>query len=506
MCKQSQIRSHFSSSLRTKLSVSTGVKLRISLFARSNYFRLQTFAAADRITLLGSNCVNWVVVDLAAQILQAITVPINPKLSESQQSAIQEHCQPKLELAVAPGDLQNLNATARSTSRQIQRLAELAEQIDSQQTATIIYTSGTTGLIAGRPKGVMLSHQNFATNVAALLSVSPVDENEQRLCILPLSHVFARTNDLYACIAGGCTLAPIDSPSKLFAAFKLIRPTFLNAVPYLLEMISAEQLATLDENDDLSTLLGGRIKAINCGGAAIEPEIEHQFAKQGIPLITGYGLTETSPVISASAIGHHQIGCVGQPLPGVDMRIADDGEILVRGPNVMQGYYRDDAATANVIRNGWLHTGDIGRMLHGSLKIEGRKTDMIVTSTGYNVFPESIEKRIGEIEDVVCCCVIGNGSRCLAALICLHDKIATEHLRTNLLAKIKSSLVDLAGYQQVANIAIIDEPFTIDNGLLTPKGNLRREAIADLYAEQISQLDLPVRNLQRGSDRENAHN
>ena len=480
----------------------------------------------DRVVQISENRYEWIVLDLALQFLRAVHVPINPVRSGQQMAELISHCDPQLivlsnadaanKLLAANGPFNSLSAGSdrvfmswddiHEIDREVRPLValsqlpvsspdeaaagnlhELAELIEPEQLMTILYTSGTTG----NPKGVMLSHANLAENVSATLKILPARSDETRLCILPLSHVFARTCDLYAWLAGGCTLVMAESRFTLFRDCQETRPTFFNGVPLLFEKC-IEQLrkqGTHDQPAALRELLGGKIEKCNSGGAPLPGEIHDYFWEHGIPLLSGYGLTETSPVIAASTMAENKKGSVGKPLPGVAVRIADDGEILTKGPHVMLGYYHDAAATADVLKDGWLHTGDLGKLDEdGFLEIIGRKKEMIVTSNGHNIAPTKIESAINSLPSVLQSYVFGDEHPFLIALIvpdfsALPDACANDDVfaREQLLSMVSRQLQTFAKYEQVRRVEIVREPFTIDSGLITAKGSLCRTAIASRY-------------------------
>jgi long-chain acyl-CoA synthetase len=275
-------------------------------------------------------------------------------------------------------------------------LAEFAAataHIGGDELATIMYTSGTTG----RPRGVMLSHGNLASNAATTAAQYPTSPEDLRLCFLPLSHIYARTCDLYAWLARGTRMALARSRETIIEDCGLVQPTMINGVPYFYEKIyrRLHEAGVADQEGMVQKLLGGRVKYCFCGGAALPAHVETYFASQGTPILPGYGLSETSPVISLSTHEAYRSGSVGRVLPGIEVRIAGDGEIVTRGPHVMQGYWKDPATTSETIRDGWLHTGDLGRLDDdGFLTITGRKKEILVTSLGKNVEPTAIERRL----------------------------------------------------------------------------------------------------------------
>ena len=245
-----------------------------------------------------------------------------------------------------------------------------------------------------------------------------------------------------------------------------------------------------------------------CGGAAIAPEVEALFDRQGLPILTGYGLTESSPVVSATTQGNYQAGSVGQALPGVEVRISAEGEVLVRGPNVMQGYWKNPNATAEAIVDGWLHTGDLGELdASGQLRIVGRQKELIVLATGKNVAPSRVEQHLAGSPLVEHVCVVGDGRKCLGTLIvpnpdALRKEISRQRLwvwsrrravthpriRERYRQEIDSLLAQLSSEEQVGPFTILDRNFSVEQGELTTKLSLRRKTIAKNFSREIERM------------------
>jgi long-chain acyl-CoA synthetase len=340
----------------------------------------------------------------------------------------------------------------------------------------------------------MLSQRNLATNAAAMADALGGGDRETRLNILPFSHIYARTCDLYTWIYRGSRLVLAESPETLLRDCQLVQPTALNAVPFLYQRIADRIRAsgTADERAALRSVFGERIRLLSCGGAALAPDVEAWYASCGLAILPGYGMTEASPVISVSTHAARKPGTVGRPLPGVEVRIAEDGEVLARGPNLMLGYLNDEAATAEMIRDGWLHTGDLGELdADGFLAIRGRKKELIVLSTGKKVVPTRVESLIAASPLVEQVAVFGDGRPALAALVVpasgglAHD---SPELRAQLAAEINRCLAAAAHEEQVRNFVILDRPFSIECGELTPKMSLCRKVIERNFAKQIKQF------------------
>ena len=372
--------------------------------------------------------------------------------------------------------------------------------------ATILYTSGTTG----EPKGVMLSHANLVSNARGMLAAFACGPDDLRLCWLPLSHIYARTCDLYTWLVGGTQLALAESRERILANCQSLHPTLLNGVPYFFDKVRrhVESLADGDSPGRLSELLGGNLRLCSSGGASLPVATAEYYWQHGIRLVQGYGLTETSPVITATHPDADRMGSVGPPIPGVEVRIAEDGEILTRGPHVMLGYWNRPADTADTIRDGWLHTGDLGRLDDaGYLWITGRKKDLIVTAAGKNIAPVAIESLLADEPLISQVVVVGEGRNFLAALIVpnsetLRAEIIDRHIpvfspaqalaHPEVLAlyrqRIDERLACLSENEQIGRFALLDRGLTVEQDELTPTLKLRRAVIQEHFADAIERL------------------
>jgi long-chain acyl-CoA synthetase len=492
----------------------------------------------DRVVQLSENRFEWVVSDLAIQLARAVHVPIHAPLTASQVawqivdsgarivlvSTAEQAGKLQAAAAQLPAELQiyAYDTPAPAGRREIWPLARLvdgiggAEAMKAEQDAleclgpeslaTILYTSGTTG----EPKGVMLTQHNLVTNVLGMLETVGFDPQDLRLSFLPLSHVFARTCELYTWLASGSQLALAESRETVLADCAALRPTVLNGVPYFFDHVRRGLVkAGCDRQPGaLRDVLGGRIRCCFSGGAALPDELFDFYQAQGVPVLQGYGLTETSPVISVSSEKFRRRGAAGRPIPGVEVRIAPDGEILTRGPHVMQGYYRRPEATAEVIRDGWFHTGDLGRIdSDGYLYITGRKKEIIVTAAGKNVAPVLLESLLTADPLIRQALVIGDDRNYLTALI-VPDP---EHLRSEIVRRgiavmsagealrhprvlelyqqrIDERLREVSHYEQIRKFILLDRGFTIERGELTPKLSLRRKVIEANFRPQIESM------------------
>ena len=382
---------------------------------------------------------------------------------------------------------------------------EAREHVSPDDLATILYTSGTTG----EPKGVMLCQRNLASNALGTLQAFQSEPDDLRLAWLPMSHIFARTCDVYTWVAGGGQLALAEGPDTVTPFCRELHPTLINGVPYFFEKVQRYLVdnGLADQPGILPLAFGGRLRAACSGGAPLPDHVAQFYNERGVFLGQGYGLTESSPVITAATPRAMKIGTSGRPIPGVEVKIAADGEILTRGPHVMLGYWRKPAATAEALRDGWLYTGDLGEIdAEGYLKITGRKKELIVTAAGKKAVPnhlESLLKADPLIEQAV---VIGDGRSYLTALIVPNrDALAAELRRQgreiawpealrhpDVLSlydeRIKARLACVSQYEQVGRFTLLDRPLSIDHGEMTLTLKLRRDAIYQNFADTIEAM------------------
>jgi long-chain acyl-CoA synthetase len=352
----------------------------------------------------------------------------------------------------------------------------------------------------------MLSHTNLASNAAAVCEAHKVSSEHTVLCILPLSHIYARTCDLYTWIVSGSKLVVGESRETLLSDCQLVRPTALNAVPFVYQRIMdgvANSTAT-DKPTALRAAFGSRMERLFCGGAPVAPNVETWYADHGLALLPGYGLTEASPVIAVTTLWSQRHGTVGQAIPGIEIHTAPDGELLTRGPHVMLGYWQDKAATAEAIDpDGWLHTGDLAQIdADGFVTIRGRKKELIVLSTGKKVCPTHVESLLTASPLIDQAAVFGDGHPGLTALIVPsaiaqpppcglarpEEDAATRHALYT--AEINRCLAHAAHEEQIHRFTLLDRPFSNDRGELTAKMSLCRETIVQNFA---AELDLARR-------------
>jgi long-chain acyl-CoA synthetase len=429
----------------------------------------------------------------------------------------------------------------------VEEYESAARRVGAGDVATIIYTSGTTG----HPKGVMLTHRNILSNLTAAMAVLQIRGEDEPLSFLPLSHVFERLA-LYLFLLLGCRVSFAESLQTVSRDLVRVRPTFMTGVPRVFEKFHhavldavagatvprkamfrwAMRVAKAVANARLAGLappplaalqrpladalvlgkirarLGGRMRLMVSGSAPLAHSTGEFLFAVGLPVSECYGLTESSPGITANPPGAIRLGTVGIPIPGVDVRIADDGEVLVRGPNIMLGYFNRPEDTAAVLREGWLHTGDIGHLdADGYLTITDRKKDLIVTSGGKNIAPAPIELRLKESPLVSEAVLVGERRKFPAALIIPDFVVLEEHLRAagapsgsreQLVARadvqaIFQALLDeinehLAQFEKIKRFALLPREMTIEGGELTPTLKVRRKIVEQHWAAVIEQL------------------
>jgi long-chain acyl-CoA synthetase len=451
----------------------------------------------DRVAQVSENRYEWIIADLAMHLAGAVHVPIHVSLSGPQIAEQIADCGARIvivssiELLAKFRNLLSPQVAVRMHDEQADGKEDTLQDkpaVAPDDSATILYTSGTTG----RPRGVMLSQRNLAANAQAIVEAYGGDSDEVRLNVLPLSHIYARTCDLNTWVYRGSRLVLGESRETIARDLQVVRPTTLSAVPYVYERIANSLSASgdLDQTAFLKNFFGGRMKRLTCGGAALPPTVETWYAERGLPIHCGYGLTEASPVITVSMRNTYRPGSVGKPLANVEMRLAEDGEILVRAPSVMLGYWQDSAATAEAIRDGWLYTGDLGEVdADGFLTIVGRKSEMIVLSTGKNVSPSRVEVMLTASPLIEQAAVFGEGRKSLVALIVPTTRGEDRGTRSEeIAAEVRRCLETAAHEEQVRDFVFVERPFSLERGELTVKQSLCREVIAVNFAAELAIL------------------
>ncbi|EIC22532.1 AMP-dependent synthetase/ligase [Thiorhodovibrio frisius] len=412
--------------------------------------------------------------------------------------------------------------------------------------ASIVYTSGTTG----KPKGVMLTHGNILSNVQGALTLLDVYQEDVFLSFLPLSHMLERTASYYLPMMAGSTLAYARSVTQLAEDLKNVRPTVIIAVPRVFERVYQRLHEQIRQRpaptrwlfdlarhfgwvafehaqgrrrwhpllllwpvlrrlvaDKVLERLGGRIRAAVSGGAPLPPEVARLFLGLGLPLIQGYGLTETSPVVSVNPLEDNRPETVGIPLGGVQVRISELDELLVSGPGVMRGYWNNQAATAQVLgKDGWFRTGDQARLVGRHIQITGRLKDILVLSNGEKVPPADMEMAIALDPLFEQAMVLGEGKPFLSALLVLNAdlwpslardfqldpqdpaSLNDQGLIKAMLARVRKALADFPGYAKIRRVTLALEPWSIDNGLLTPTMKVKRHQVVEQHRNLIERM------------------
>ena len=441
----------------------------------------------DRVTLLSENRPEWLVVDLAVQSAGAALVPMHAPLSATQVRQQIADSGAKFTIASTPSQAAKTNADLciddfawhAALERGRRRLPELGAELERRERslaagdlATILYTSGTTG----EPKGVMLTHGNLLSNAVSLAeAIGPFHDTTVFFNWLPLSHIYARQCDAYLALLTGSRIAFAESADTVLADLAEMRPTQFSAVPRFYEKL----LATAPR-ERLGQIFAG-VRWLNCGGAPLPMAVLDAYREAGLVIHQGYGLTETSPVISTNRRHANRPGTVGQPLGSVDIRIAEDGEIWTRGSHVMAGYWKHPSP----VTDGWLPTGDLGRIeADGYLAITGRKKELIVLSSGKNVAPNRIEALLALVPAIEQAVVVGDGRPYLTALVVPRGDVGEAEL----LRRIEEALADVAPWERIRKIAIVAEPFSAAGGEMTVSAKLRRAVICEKHREQIDAM------------------
>ena len=411
----------------------------------------------------------------------------------------------------------------------------LVEQVQPDDVATYMYTSGTTG----KPKAVMLTHKNLFESARAMRRIMPLEESDVSLIFLPLSHILQRMS-LYVGADGTCgTAYYAESIDKLVENIAEVRPSVMVCVPRIFEKIHARVMEKVEALNPVrraifnhflrvgirvaelrrkglpvppllamryriayrlslyrvNQVLGGRTKYLASGGAPLAPEIAEFFSACNVLVLEGYGLSETSSAASVNRYENYKFGTVGKPLPGTEIRIATDGEILIKGPGVFQGYLKDEEETRAVFKDGWFHTGDIGYLEEDDfLVITDRKKDIIVTAQGKNIAPQKIENLLKQEPLIGQVMVHGDQRKFLSALITIDAEEAEYFAQRQgttdwrpliqkeidrIVARVNSSL---PSYEQVKKYRILEEDFTVEGGELTPTLKVKRKVVEKRYS------------------------
>ncbi|GAX89103.1 AMP-dependent synthetase/ligase [Effusibacillus lacus] len=519
----------------------------------------------DKVGLLSNNCPQWAISDYAVLSLGAVVTPIYPTLPSPQVEFIlrnadveylivQDQTQLGKILQIWPDKLKCAILIQPETDcadecadrilpfKDVLKLGMKQEgtlgrpdyaAIPESQLATIVHTSGTSGT----PKGVMLSHSNITSNIRASLSCLPIHPTDIALSYLPLSHIFERTVGQYAILSSGATIAYAESIETIQVNLQEIRPTVFCTVPRLLEKVYARIHGRVEQspklirkvlerglaNETRSGLayrivdrliyekvrqgLGGNLRFIVSGGAGLAADISEFFGKAGIDCYEGYGMTEASPVICTNPFGKLRRGTVGVPIPGVEIKLAEDGELLVRGPNVMMGYYKNPEETAKTITpDGWLQTGDIAEIDNGYVKIVDRKKNIIVLATGKNVAPWPVENSIslspyisqtvliGDKRQYVTCLIVPDflALKSVADELQLGDDqgkwVSHPKIRELLRQEVIKYSEPFADFEKPKRAVILSNELTLEGEELTPTMKVRNKTVLQKYGHLIEEM------------------
>lgn len=523
----------------------------------------------DKIAIISTtNRPEWHFTDLACMQIGVVDIPVYPTISSKEYEFIFNHAEvkyvfvsdklmyrkisqiipniPSLKAVYSFDEVENIKHWKElliDDNALKSQVTEIKKSIQEDDLATIIYTSGTTGI----PKGVMLSHKNIVSNVKDCLLAIPLQKREIVLSFLPLSHVFERTIN-YVYFAGCASVYFADGLETISEHLQDIKPNYFTTVPRLLERVyekiikkgkaltgikkqlffwsvnQAQQIElgkpkTFTESSNLMVAnnfvfnkwreaLGGRIRAIICGSAPLQPKLASIFTNAGIPVLEGYGLTECAPVVSVVPFREKDFraGSVGKLLPSVQVKIEEDGEILIKGPNVMLGYYKNEEETRKVFNeDGWLLTGDIGEFTpDGFLKITDRKKELFKTSGGKYVAPAPIENKLKESFFIEQIALEGDGEKYISALIIpnfdnlkewakkhdisfLSNKELIENQQVKQFYKdiVTEFNVNFGKVEQIKHFELLADEWTVENGLLTATMKLRRKVLKEKYKDLI---------------------
>jgi long-chain acyl-CoA synthetase len=511
--------------------------------------------SGERVVLMAPNSLDWAIMDFAILSIGAITVPLYPTFSPREIHYVLGDSGAGLILLESAREWRHIQSWGVPSDRILLRDANAAQEVglrhwgaleeedtslrnteleerltalQRQQTATIVYTSGTTGW----PKGVMLSHGNILSNIEGFVPLVPLHAGQRLLSILPLSHVFERGTGHFGAYLLGLEVAYAERPDTVLRDMEAAHPDIVIAVPRVFQLLYSRVRRSIEDRPgllgrflrrgagldpqgrpaarwqrsltrrllirNLRKKLGGRLRFFVSGGAPLDAEISRFFIDLGLPVVEGYGMTEASPVIAANPLQAIRPGTVGHFLPNLEGRIAADGEILVRGPSVMLGYWNNESATREALVDGWLHTGDVGSLdPDGYLHISDRKKDLIVNSAGENIPPQKIEMRLMAQALIDQAVVFGDRMPYLVALIFPNRELLKERVdvradgaatRKAIHTVISTALADLPSHEQVRRFALLPEALSEANGELTPTLKVKRRVVAEHYAELLARM------------------
>jgi long-chain acyl-CoA synthetase len=496
------------------------------------------------VTIFAKNRPEWILCDLAIQAAGAITVPIYPSLTSATAQGIVRDC--GAELAIVSGQDLAQRLAIGGELRIVQMDREVAEWTQTEpdgalldavsmrvaalkgtDVATVIYTSGTTG----KPKGAVIPHESMVAMAEASLAAFELRPDDVLLSFLPYSHVFERISGIFVPIAAGASIWISRGADYLVDDISAVRPTLMMGVPRVFEKVvdaveqevSHQRLARravarwvlrrrighqLVDRFVIPTLrrrlTGGHLRFFISGGAPLTADVEDFFWRLGVPIYQGWGLTETTSAVSANRPGERRAGTVGKPLPGVEVKAVDDGELLVRGPGVMRSYLRNPEATAEVFADGWLKTGDIGTIdADGYITITDRKKDLIKTAGGKFIAPQPLEARLQRYRYIAAAMLVGDQRPYVAALILpawgpltrdQHLKgtpeqlVDDERVRSLIKDGIDALNRELASFETIKRFRLVSREFTEANGELTPSQKIKRRVVQQRYQRLIGEM------------------
>ena len=534
----------------------------------------------DRVALLSENRPEWAITDLAILAGGGVTVPMFATLTSAQVEYIVRDSGAKILCVSNERQLQKIKDWNENVPTNLQHIVifdelqgdsvhtfdqvcELGQQVEDgdqvyqqssgavtpEDLASIIYTSGTTG----DPKGAMLTHGNFMSNVGAATEIVSITPDDVFLSFLPLSHVFERMGGHYLPLSSGATIAYAESPFTIRQNMQEVRPTIMMSVPRVYEAMHERILNSVKEGsptkqkifhwsvgvgsevsqaiqekkkpsamlslkasianklvfEKLKAVTGGRLRFFVSGGAPLSKAIAEFFHAAGILILEGYGLTETSPVICVNRPDQWKFGTVGPVIPGIEMKIAEDGEILSRGPHIMQGYFNKPSDTAEAIdTDGWFHTGDIGEIdEEGFLTITDRKKNLLILSNGKNVAPQPIENQLKQSPYISEIMLLGDQRRTITALIVpnydavkefaaeqqleaedLPALLQTQEVQRLIRGEINQYSSDFADFERVRMFTLMAEEFSEESGEMTPTLKLKRPVIMENHKAAIDRM------------------
>jgi len=536
------------------------------------------FEQEDKMIILSESRPEWIISDLGCLCLGGITVPIYTSLMSDSVKYIIDNSDAKIVVYSTPEEWQKIEEIKNELTKvehyitfseeapegvltfaqllekgkkiaeqKPELFKELALRVKSDDIASIIYTSGTTGI----PKGVMLTHSNFFSNVKSCSTVIEFSENDTVLSWLPLSHVLERMVT-FTLLYKGCTIAYAESMESVAENMPEVKPHIMVSVPRLFEKIYSKVMDNVLSSSPLKRKIffwaakvgkeygkrkllnqpipgglqfkrnlahklvfskildktGGRVRFFVSGGAPLSKDIAEFFYALGLVILEGYGLTETSPVIAVNTFDNLKFGTVGKPIPGVEVKIAEDGEISTKGPHVMEGYYKMEAETKEAIEDRWFRTGDIGHLdEEGFLVITDRKKDILVTAGGKNVAPQPIENLLKTNPYISNAVVIGDRKKFISALLVPEFEKLEEYAKSNniayesqgeltrkeeilnfMLAEVDRSTPNLASYEKIKKIALLGRDFEIDKGEITPTLKVKRNIVENKYKDIIDSM------------------